>query len=347
MIRASSRSPRIATDPSSIRTLVADLFEVDPASIAIERIASSSTFVIDVGRFRLVVDERRDATTESVCEGASRALANARAIGRRAIPIVVVPFIGRAAASAARREGVGILDLAGNASIRSGSVYIRIEGRAATEPRTGRPADPFASRARRLTATLIDDPSRSFGQRELAREAGLDEGRTSRLVRGLVDAGYLEREPDRRLRLVRRDRLVEAYRDAAPFERELVRRGVVAARSNEAVVRAMRELLAEERIRYAATGVLGAHAYLQKPAPKLATFYVERMPSEGALTLAGYSDDERRANVWLVVPRDARVLERTRPVHGIDCAPIVDVYADLASHPDPDEAIARELRALV
>jgi len=328
-----------------VRSVFATLLLANDVSV--ERTSSPSSLLVESGRMRFVVEVARDSTTASVVDAAIRARATAARIERKAIPLLVVPFAGNAARAAADRERVGWVDLAGNAMIRASSVFIHVDGRANPEPKRGRPLDPFAPRARRVAACLVANPARDFTQRELANEAGLDEGRTSRVVRGLVESGYVERTRDRRVRLVRRDQLIDAYRDARPFEKEPVMRGNVAARSNDAAVRSLRELLEDSRIPFAATGLLGAHAYLGRPAPKLATFYVERIPTDGALALAGFQRDEARANVLLVVPRDSMVFERSTTVNGLDCAPALDVLADLASHPDPEGRIAADLRKLL
>jgi len=225
-------------------------------------------------------------------------------------------------------------------------MFVHVEGRIDETPRAGRPADPFAPRARRIAATLIEHPDRTFTQRELAHASSLDEGRTSRVVRDLETNGYVERV-DRGVRLIRRERLIDAYRDSLPFAKEAVLRGSVVARSSEAVVRTMRELFVDEGIGYAATGLLAAHAHLGRPAPKRATFYVERIPGSGAATLAGLAFGEGRPNVELVVPRDTRVFEAARDLRGLRCAPSLDVYADLASFADADQRLVAELRALI
>lgn len=329
-----------------VRSVLGELFGVEPAAVRIER-AGGAPHVVAIDRRRLVLETTLEATTAAVESAAERALAYARTHDRRGLAIVFVPKLGDAARRAADRTGIGIVDLAGNASIRSGSTYVHVEGRRGPAIRIRRRADLFAPRARRVAAALITRAPDELAQNELARLAGLDEGRTSRLVRELIDAGYVERTPERRLRLVRRDRLIEAFRDSDPFSRELPRRGTIAARSNDAVVRAVRELLESERIAHAATGVLGAHALLRRPPPRPATFYVERMPTEGGLTLAGFLDDERRANVILVVGSDRRVLDDASTISGLRCASALDVYADLAGHPEGTDELAHAVRGLL
>ncbi len=59
----------------------------------------------------------------------------------------------------------------------------------------------------------------------------------------------------------------------------------------------------------------------------------------------GFREDERGANVWLVVPNDAGVFQGASDHDGVRCVHPVQAYLDLKQHPERANEAAEQLRA--
>jgi hypothetical protein len=109
-----------------------------------------------------------------------------------AIPVLAVPRLSRIDRERLRSIGVNHVDLLGNIWIRHPGILINVDAR---RPRSGpRPRqhalNPFSKKASLVLRVLLDDPSRSWGVRELAREVSLSAGYTSDLLNQIAELGY-------------------------------------------------------------------------------------------------------------------------------------------------------------
>jgi hypothetical protein len=77
---------------------------------------------------------------------------------------------------------------------------------------------------------------------------------------------------------------------------------------------------------------------------RLATFFLSKEPGEKLLKAIGFREDERGANVWLVVPNDDAVFMGAKEVDGIRCVHPLQAYLDLTAHPERAAEAAAELR---
>jgi hypothetical protein len=119
----------------------------------------------------------------------------------------------------------------------------------------------------------------------------------------------------------------------------------VVARSGDALLRFTGDILAEQGIEHAATGLAAAWALTRFAAFRITTVYVPADPSPVLLDRLGYREDERGANLWLVVPNDPGVFQGAIQKDGIRCAHPVQVYVDLKDHPERAPEAAERLRA--
>ena len=98
-----------------------------------------------------------------------------------AIPLVVVPYMGKSGMDFCQDHDLSWIDLSGNAPIKAPRLLIHVEGRLNQFKKVGRPANVFAPKSARIVRQLLIEPGKGYKQRELSQIAGLDEGHTSRL----------------------------------------------------------------------------------------------------------------------------------------------------------------------
>lgn len=258
------------------------------------------------------------------------------------VPVVAVPFMGQVGRDLCGAEGVSWLDLSGNANIVAPGLRIVVGGQKNAFLRRGRPASTFAPRSARIARQMLIDPSRTWRQRELAQATGLDGGFASRIVRRLVDDGLVQRN-EGGFRLLEPQRLLDAWSEAYDFRKHTILAGNVVAASGDARMEQMGTVL-EGRAEHVFTGLAAAWLLARHAAFRLTTVFLRDPPSDALVRDLGFRAEPSGANTWIVIPNDAGVFDGHRVVDGMRCAHPVQVYLDLAGHPERAREAAAELR---
>jgi hypothetical protein len=139
--------------------------------------------------------------------------------------------------------------------------------------------------------------------------------------------------------------LLDAWREAYSFSKHEGRRGHVAARSGDVLLRQLGDALAQRGVEHAATGLGAAWLLTRFAGFRIVTFYIAAPADEGWLREIGFASEPRGANVWLAVPNDAGVFQETSVRDGVRCVHPVQVFLDLKDHPERAEEAASRLRA--
>jgi hypothetical protein len=270
-------------------------------------------------------------------------LAYAPKVARGAIPVVVVPYMTDMGKRLCKDAAVSWFDLSGNADIRGPGVRVYVEGKPNRFKRRGRPATAFAPRSSRIVRALLLAKG-PLAQHDLAKLSGLDEGFSSRIIGKLVDDELVERQAGKLLRVRDTNVLLDAWKDEYDFEKHHVLKGHVTTRSGDDALKLIGNVLQEKKIEHAATG-LGAAWLLTKFAGfRLSTFFLSREPDERLREVLGFREEERGANIWLVVPNDDAVFTGARAIDGVRCVHPLQAYLDLAAQPERASEAASELR---
>jgi hypothetical protein len=294
-----------------------------------------------------VIEFKGSSGAATVAAAASQAGELAHRVSRTAIPLVAVPFMGSAGRSACERADVGWLDLSGNARIIARGLRIIIDGQPNKYRRPGRPSNVFAPKSARIARWLLAHPGKSFSQRDIARATLMDEGFVSRIVSRLVSEGYIERDESSAVSVKDATLLLDAWRDAYRFSHHTFFRGTVAARSGEALLMMVAKAIQQHQLRYATTGLSAAWLMTHFAAFRTASIYLEAEPTDDFKADLGFREDDRGANLWLIVPDDEGVLQSGKVIEGISCVHPVQAYLDLAGHPERSAEAAEHLRAAV
>lgn len=300
--------------------------------------------VIELGGFTFVMEWKGSGTVARVSDAARQALHHASRVGKRAIPLVAVPFMGPAGRERCEELNVGWLDLSGNARLVAPGLRVRMEGQPNRYKSPGRPATAFAPKSSRIARWLLMHPGQPLTQRELATATKMDEGFTSRIVAKLEFDELIVREENGRIRARDSNLLLDAWAESYSFTKHRILRGHVPARSAEAQLRAMTEVLARKRQPYAATGLAAAWLLDRFAGFRIVTIYLASEPEAPLLEQLGFREAEPGANTWLVVPNDEGVFQGASDHDGVRCVHPVQVYLDLKEHPERAKEAAEQLR---
>jgi hypothetical protein len=183
-----------------------------------------------------------------------------------------------------------------------------------------------------------------MAQREIAQATGMDEGFTSRIVSRLEEDNLIVREPDGAIRPRDPDLLLDAWREDYDFSKHQVVRGHVPARSGDELLRRLANGLQGQHVQHAATGLAAAWLLTRFAGFRLVTMYVTERPAPEVLDRLGFREEERGANVWLVVPKDEGVFHGVDDHDGAACVHPVQAYVDLKDQPERAKEAADHLR---
>ncbi|MCK4415302.1 MAG: MarR family transcriptional regulator [Candidatus Eisenbacteria sp.] len=307
--------------------------------------ASEADAVIELGGATFVVEWKSSGATAPVSAAVEQARRYASGMGRRAIPLVAVPFMGPVGRQRCEEADIAWLDLSGNARIFAPGIRVRIEGQGNQFKSRGRPFSAFAPKSARIARWLLMHPHQPMAQREIAQATGMDEGFTSRIVSRLEKDELIVRESDGAIRPRDPDLLLDAWEEDYEFSKHQIFRGHVAARSGDELLRRLAGDLREGRLGHAATGLAAAWLLTRFAGFRLVTMYVLERPAPELLERLGFREDERGANVWLVVPKDEGVLHGAADRDGVGCVHPVQAYLDLKGLPERAKEAADHLRA--
>lgn len=137
--------------------------------------------------------------------------------------LIVSPYISEQSAAICREEGVGYLDLSGNAYLSFGSVYVEIAGKP-NQYKESRPLKSlFSEKSCRVLRVLLQGPLKARKVQDLATTAGVSLGLVSKVRKLLIDHEYA-RDTEKGILITQPDKLLDAWLAADKFsERTEVR----------------------------------------------------------------------------------------------------------------------------
>lgn len=326
---------------------LAELVNVDQNKIRLgaDHRAPHADGLVEAGPFTFVVVWKGAGLAGPVATAIEQVRRYARDIGGAVVPLVVVPFMGDAGRKRCTEAEVGWLDLSGNARISAPGLRILVEGKPNLYKRPGRPSSVFAPKSSRITRWLLMHPAEPVTQREIAKATATDEGYTSKIVGKLDADGLIARDESGAIKPSDPDLLLDAWREAYKFSKHHIIRGHVAARAGDVLLRQLADTLEKESVSYAATGLAAAWLLDRFAGFRITSLYLAEDPPPELLDSLSFREENRGANVWLVVPNDVGVFHGAAEIDGIRCVHPVQAYLDLQAHPERAEEAAQQLRA--
>lgn len=307
--------------------------------------ANGTDVMVSAAGQTFVVEVTEASSAGPVAAHAQRAAAGAKAVRKRAIPVVAVPFMRASGKRACERAGVSWFDFSGNAHIVGPGIRVIVDGRPNQFPKRGRPSSAFAPKSSRIARWLLMHPGEAHAQREISHATEVSEGLVSRVVSRLEEDHYILRDDSGLVHVTNPQLLLEAWQDEYRFSRHTLIQGHVAARSGDALTRFVADALGAAKLEHAVTGLAGAWQLTHFAGFRIATLFVETEPGENIKGELGFREDERGANLWLVVPNDAGVFHGAGDRDGVRCVHPVQIYLDLKEHPERASEAAERVRA--
>jgi hypothetical protein len=258
--------------------------------------------------------------------------------------VLLAPFISEESAKICTEAGIGYADLAGNARLSFGQIFI--ETRSPENPfREKRETRSlFAPRATRVLRVLLQGPLRAWKVTELAESACVSLGWVSAVRQQLLGREWAAEERGG-LRVTKPAALLEAWVKADDWEKR-TRTHEYSVLINEPLELAekLKESLADEPPVFTQwfAGWL-RHPYTT---PVVVTAYVKKFPDEALIKekLLGRRVTGGGGRLRLVLPKDEGVLHPQQTVQGFQLVSDVQIYLDLQRAGLRAEEQAEELK---
>ena len=292
----------------------------------------------------LVVEAKANARAAVLSDAVRSVTSIARRYGEGAVPVLAVPFMGDVGRRICEEAGVAYVDLSGNADIKAPPLVIHVQGRTNAFKERGRPSSVFAPKSSRVARILLLDPTRWWSQRAIAESGELGTGYVSRICRRLEEDGLIERNLARELRPRDPKLLLRAWEAEYRFGMHEIRRGHVSARSGEELAQRVSDVLRERGVRHALTGLPAAWRMAPFAAFRLVAVYIADRIDDSLLSALSWHEESAGANLWLVRPKDAGVLQGSSDLGGMRCVCAVQAYLDLQGMPERSQEAADHVR---
>ena len=245
--------------------------------------------------------------------------------------IIAVPRLGEQGKKICNKHKVGYMDFDGNMKIAFGSIHIEIEGKRG-QPYAAQRQSLFSPKAVRVTKCLLYEPHRVWMQKDIVRRTQLSKGMVSRIVKQMVEAGYLLEEANK-LKLTNFDDLLSAWTEKTVLQRrENSKCYYVWAQNPQRLMRAIADEFSRRKIRYAFTQEAGASLIAPFATFDIVSLYIEAF-DKFALDSLSASETKKGFNVVIFEAPDETLFEQARERKGMKVADNLQLYVDLKKNP--------------
>lgn len=263
----------------------------------------------------------------------------------KTLPVVMAPYLSTDAQALCRDQGVGFLDLEGNARLVFDGVFI--ERRVATRPPVERRVlkGLFTAKAAQVLRVLLRDPVRAWRLADLAAAAQVSLGHASNVRKALLDREWA-RVVDDGLCLAEPQRLLDAWRDAyhpPAGRRESFYTSLHGRLLDEAILQVMSAAAGQARIALASFSAANWLAPYGRIA--LHSFYADEPGMERLRVGLALAPAAQGENLVVILPKEVGVfLDTLEPVPGLICTSPVQTYLDLSVAGERGREAAEHLR---
>ena len=243
-----------------------------------------------------------------------------------------------------KEYGLSAIDLNGRAWLRASGLLVE---RAALPGRDYRvhsePRNIFTGKSERIVRSLLSDVTRTWRQKELVSRTDASSGLISRVVRHLLQEGYLSEVEKKRYLVEDWSALLDDWseqdslRDRVSTYRYSTLGGTPLEWSQK-----LTNLCGEHSIRIAFTQWIAGWLRTPYTEPVVTSAYVDRPPDPSLLDKLQLREVPDAGKIWLHVPEDEGVFRETRTVQGLPLVTDAQIYVDLQDTGlrGPDQAAA-------
>lgn len=257
-----------------------------------------------------------------------------------AYPIVIAPFITESTAELLNSKRVGYFDLAGNALIDYGQIFVRVAGKTRRNPVKRKLKSLFRPRSARILRVMLSDPKKRWYLRDLAREAGVSIGLVSKVKQKLIEFEFAAEGRD--VSVTKPGDVLNEWSRAYSYTDNEVQQYYSALNPTE-FEKQLGDAATARNFRYALTMFSGASKVAPFVRYNFASFYysgsMDELTAELKLKAAPSG-----ANVWILNPADDGIYYGIRNVGDLAVVSNLQLYLDLVNYKGRGEEQAAAIR---
>ena len=254
--------------------------------------------------------------------------------------IIVAPYLSANSIQICKEAGVGCLDLAGNAFLSFGSIYIERKGGRNPFAASRIAKSIFSPKSSRISRVLLSNPSRKWFVEEISKEAGISIGLASRIKKSLFAMEWIEEE-NKKFYLAKPDELIDEWVKTYSYTQNGVE-SFYSEWSLEDLEKSLSRECEKRKLRYGLALFSGA----RKVAPFVRSLRFFAYIEDGMEDLASALEFKRvdsGPNVTLLSPFDEGVFYGLQRVQDFDIVSDIQLYLDLKSYKGRGEEAAKAI----
>jgi len=260
----------------------------------------------------------------------------------RGYPVFVAPFISERGRELCNRLKMGCLDLAGNAFLKFGGIWIDRWGRENPNKEKRLLRSLFTRKSTLVIRTLFSKPDKRWTMDALSKESGASLGMVSRVIGRLAGENFANKERGN-ISLQRIPELLDAWNAAYSFGSNRSTGYYCGLGDRGKILANLKKCGPDD---YALT--LGAAASLVAPAVRSGDVHLYiRGSADRIIQCLDLRPVEFGGNVYLVEPPDEGVFIGARNVGGLALVSNLQLYLDLYNHPMRGKEQAAAVRELL
>ena len=247
-------------------------------------------------------------------------------------PIIVVPRLGEQGKKICNKHKIGYMDFDGNMKIIFGNIHIEIEGKRGRQAYAAQRQSLFSPKAVRITKCLLYEPGKKWMQKDIVQRTQLSKGMVSRIVKQMVEAGYLLEEANK-LKLANFDDLLSAWTEKTVLQRRENSKCYYAwAQNPQRLMRAIANEFSREKTKYAFTQEAGASLIAPFSTFDIVSLYIESF-DKFVLDSLSASETKKGFNIVMIEAPDKAIFEQAQERKRMKVVDNLQLYVDLKKNP--------------
>ena len=255
-------------------------------------------------------------------------------------PVFAAPYVSERTRQICIQEGVGYLDLSGNAYLQFDSVLIDRVSKNSNKIERSSTRGIFSAKATRVIRALLEKPLENMRVTDIAYKCDMSPAGVYYVLNQLEDKGYIVRTEKKEIKVVEAKRLLLDWANNWKVEKNPAERYFSFARSVDELIDKINSSARELDYKYALTGMAGASLvspfvryndvwlYLSGDSEKL----IKELDLRPVLT---------GANVVILKPYDKGVFMGEREIRGKNIVSDIQLFLDLYKNPARGEEQAK------
>lgn len=244
--------------------------------------------------------------------------------------IIVVPFLSERSAKVCEENGVGYVDLKGNAFIKFDGIFIRTVASGKDRMQPARSRSLFAPISTRFLRVLLSEPERQWKLKDLAEESHMSLGQAYKVKEELLNQELIGVDQKKQISLKDPSGLLDAWREAYCYENSEVL-SLFSLDKIPAIEERVKQYCDARKTRYALTLFSGASRLAPFVRYSVAAFYIIGDKEELKREL-NLKPVDSGANILLLSPYDEGIFYGLQEVQGYKIVSAVQLYLDLYSY---------------